>query len=163
MQYQGRFGEMKLNKVIFCCLFVMFLSVSTGGYAAGLVATESYTNPSQVRLEFALNDTGGLFVLYRLIMQAKNKKPRSVTTISSVLLDKDFEMLGNCDEDCRVQNKPDEVGQTGQCSRIVKTNSNRLVHSFSQLLWTDIVNSELETFERIKSCIMPCYRYGKNS
>ena len=40
LQILGRFGETKLNKVIFFCLFGMFLSVSTGEYGTELTAAQ---------------------------------------------------------------------------------------------------------------------------
>lgn len=52
MQNLGRFGEMKLNKVIFFCLFSMFLSVLTSGYVPELAASEKQTVPCQMSLEF---------------------------------------------------------------------------------------------------------------
>ena len=51
MQNPGRFGEMKLNKLIFFCLFGMFLSVSTAGYVAEPAAAEKQIVPCQVFLE----------------------------------------------------------------------------------------------------------------
>ena len=56
MQNLGRFREMKLNKVIFFCLFGIFLSVSTGGYVSELAAAEKQIGPCQGCLEF---DRGG--------------------------------------------------------------------------------------------------------
>ena len=52
MQNLGRFGETNLNKVIFFCLFGMFLSVSTGGCADELAAAEKQLVPCRVCLEF---------------------------------------------------------------------------------------------------------------
>ena len=51
MQDLSRFGETKLNKLIFFCLFNMFLSVSTGGYGTELTAAEKQIVSSQVCLE----------------------------------------------------------------------------------------------------------------
>ena len=56
MQNLGRFGETKLNKVIFFCLFNIFSSVSTGGYATELNAAEKQVVSCQVCLEI---DRGG--------------------------------------------------------------------------------------------------------
>ena len=46
----GPFWETNLNKVMFFCLFSMFLSVSTGGYGTELTAAEKKIVPSQVCL-----------------------------------------------------------------------------------------------------------------
>mgnify|MGYP001296893766 CR=1 FL=1 len=51
MQNLGRFREMKLNKLIFFCLFGMFLSVSTAGYVAEPAAAAKQIVPCQVFLE----------------------------------------------------------------------------------------------------------------
>ena len=47
----GPFWEMKLNKVMFFCLFSMFLPVSTGGYGTELTAAEKQIVPCQLCLE----------------------------------------------------------------------------------------------------------------
>ena len=51
MQNLGRFGDTKLNKVIFFCLFSMFLSVSTGGYGTEFTAEEKQIVSCQMCLE----------------------------------------------------------------------------------------------------------------
>ena len=58
MQNPGRFGETKLNKVIFFCLFSMFLSLSTGGYETELTAVEKQIVSCQVCL--AIDRDGAL-------------------------------------------------------------------------------------------------------
>ena len=47
----GPFWETKLNKVMFFCLFSMFLSVSTGGYVTELTAAEKQIVSCQLCLE----------------------------------------------------------------------------------------------------------------
>ena len=159
MQIQDRFGKIELNLVKFFCLLSVFLAVLAGGHAPELVAAETNTVQCQVRLEFARDDAGGQLIRYRLFLQVKNKEPQPVASVSVLWLGKNGEILGNSDADCKAENAPLEVGQTGQCSRTVQTISNRLIQSFGQSLWTDIVNSELKTFERIKSCKVMGYRF----
>ena len=159
MQKQGRFRKSLVYLGKFFCLFGIFLSISVGGSVSESAGAEARTVPCQVRLEFTRDEAGGQLVRYRLFLQIKNQKPRPVTAISVLWLDKDHEILGNSDADCKADNVPLETGQTGQCSQTVQTISNRLIQSFGQSLWTDIVNSELKTFERIKSCKVMGYRY----
>ena len=64
MQNLGRFGETRLNKVIFFCLFGMFLSVSTGGYGTELTAAEKQLVPCQGCLEIDRNGAVGHLVHY---------------------------------------------------------------------------------------------------
>ena len=123
------------------------------------VAAEPKSVPCQVRLEFTHDEAGGQLVRYRLFLQVKNQKPQPITAVSVLWLDKNDEILGNSDANCKAENVSLKVGQAGQCSQTVQTISNRLIQSFGQSLWTDIVNSELKTFERIKSCKIIGYRY----
>ena len=60
----GPFWETKLNKVIFFCLFSMFLSVSTGGYGTELTAAEKQIVPCQVCLEIDRDGAVGPLVHY---------------------------------------------------------------------------------------------------
>ena len=76
MQNLGRFRKMKLNKVIFFCLFGMFLSVSTGGYLAELAAVEKQIVPCEVCLKFNHDGAVGPLVHYDLFLQ---KNTPSVT------------------------------------------------------------------------------------
>ena len=78
MQNLGRFGEIKLNRVIFFCLFGMFLSVSTGGYVAELAAAEKQIIPCQVCLEFDHDSATGPLVHYDFFLR---KNTPSVTAI----------------------------------------------------------------------------------
>ena len=64
MQNLGRFGETKLNKVIFFCLFSMFLSVSTGGYVTELAAAEKQIVAFQVSLEIDRDGEVGPLINY---------------------------------------------------------------------------------------------------
>ena len=159
MQNQDRLGKFKLNWVKFFCFFGIFVSVSAIGYISDATASERNTVPCQVRLEFKRDEVGGQLVHYTFFLQVKNRKPQPVKAISVIWLDENGEILGNSDADCKAENGPIEVGHTGQCSRTVQTISNRLIETFGQSLWTDIVNSELKTFERIKSCKIVGYRY----
>ena len=59
MQTLGRFGETKLNKVIFFCLFDMVLTVSTGGYGTKLTPAEKQIVPCQVCLEIVRDGAVG--------------------------------------------------------------------------------------------------------
>ena len=78
MQNLGRFGEIKLNKVIFFCLFGMLLSVSTSGYVAELAAAEKQIVYCQVCLEFDRDGAIGPLVHYDFFP----KNTPSVTAIS---------------------------------------------------------------------------------
>ena len=69
MQNLGRFREMKLNKVIFFCLFSMFFSVFTGGYLAGLAALEKQIVPCQACLKFNRDGAIGPLVHYDLFFR----------------------------------------------------------------------------------------------
>ena len=64
MQNPGRFGEAKLNKVIFFCLFGTFLSVSTGEYGTELTAPEKQIVPCQVCSEIDRDGAVGPLVHY---------------------------------------------------------------------------------------------------
>ena len=71
MQNLGRFGEIKLKKVTFFCLFSMFFSVSTGGYVAELVDSEKQIFSCQVRLKFDRDGAIGPLLNYDLFRQKK--------------------------------------------------------------------------------------------
>ncbi len=159
MQIQDRFDKIKLNWAKIFRWVGVFVTISASGYAPETVAAETKTVPCQVRLEFSRDDTGKQLIRYSLFLQVKNLNPQPITSVSILWLDKNDEILGNSDADCKAENEPLEVGQTGQCSRTVQTISNLLIQSFGQSVWTDVVNSELKTFERIKSCKVLGYRY----
>ena len=69
MQNLGRFGETKLNKVIFFCLFGMFLSVLTGGYGTELTAAEKQIVSCQVCLKINRGGALGPLVHYDRFLQ----------------------------------------------------------------------------------------------
>ena len=64
MQNLGRFEETKFNKVMFFCLFSMFLPVSTSGYGTELTAAEKQIVPCQLCLEIDRDGEVGPLVHY---------------------------------------------------------------------------------------------------
>ena len=116
--------------------------------------------PCEVRLEFSTDPVIGQVVSYALYLQVKNIKAQPVKAISLLWLDEEGEIIGNSDADCRFESKALDVSHTGQCKRVVQTVSNRLIQSFGQSVWTELVNSELSSFKRIKFCRPVGYRYS---
>lgn len=157
----GPFWTNRSGRFIFSWLLGLSVLVCLPNFSAGLQAGEDQIVPCQVRLEFSRDAAGGQLVRYRLFLQVKNDEPQPVSTVSKLWLDEQNTIIGNSDADCRADDLPLEVSQTGQCSRTVQTISNRLIQSFGQSIWTEIVNSELKTFDRIKSCKIVGYRYGQ--
>lgn len=157
----GPFLSERRRRSVFFCLFGVAFIASVLGYTPPIAAAEAQTVPCQVRLEFSRDEAGGQLVRYRLFLQVKNDRPRPVSTVSVLWLDERNATIGNSDADCRADGAPLEVSQTGECSRTVQTISNRLIQSFGQSIWTEIVNSELKTFDRIKSCKIMGYRHGQ--
>ena len=117
------------------------------------------TIPCQVRLEFQTTSSGQQLVHYRLYMQITNTKPRPVTAVSVEWLDDASQIIGNSDADCRFDNQPLGLSQTGQCSRNVQSINQRWMEKLGQMIWTEMVNSELSGFRRIKSCKIIGYRF----
>ena len=116
--------------------------------------------PCDVRLEFSTDPSIGQVVSYTLSVQVKNSSPQPITAVSLLWLDNAGVVIGNSDADCRLESKSLEVSHTGQCKRVVQTVSSKLIQSFGQTVWTELVNSELSNFKRIKSCRLVGYRYG---
>ncbi|MDC3286391.1 hypothetical protein OAV67_01900 [Alphaproteobacteria bacterium] len=116
--------------------------------------------PCDVRLEFSTDTEIGQVASYTLSVQVKNSSPQPITAVSLLWLDNAGVIIGNSDADCRLESKSLEVSNTGQCKRVVQTVSNKLIQSFGQTVWTELVNSELSNFKRIKSCRLVGYRYG---
>ena len=117
------------------------------------------TIPCQVRLEFQTTSSGQQLVHYRLYMQITNTKPRPVTAVSVEWLNDASQIIGNSDADCRFDNQPLGLSQTGQCSRNVQSINQRWMEKLGQMIWTEMVNSELSGFRRIKSCKIIGYRF----
>ena len=137
----------------------MFLSVSPSGHVFGSAATETKPLPCQVVSKFTRDRDCRHFVNCRLFLQANSQEPQPVTHVSILWLDNDDEILGNNDTKYKAGNEPLEVGLKSHGSRTLRTIRNRLLQTFDNALWTDIVNFELKTFERIKSCSVMDYRY----
>jgi len=92
-------------------------------------------------------------------MQITNLKPRPITAVSVNWLNENNEIIGNSDADCRLDNQPLGLSQTGQCSRKVQSINQRWMEKLGQMIWTEMVNSELSEFRRIKSCKIQGYRF----
>ena len=117
------------------------------------------TIPCQVRLVFDTASSGQQVVSYRLFMQIKNSTPQPVLAVSAYWLDEDEQVIGNSDADCRFDGQPLGLSQTGQCSAEIQHINQRWIERLGQLVWTEMINSELSQFKRIKSCKIVGYRF----
>ena len=136
-------------------LFAMALCL----WSIASTAAISQTIPCQVRLEFETTSTGQQLIHYRLFMQITNTKPRPITAVSVEWLNEQNEIIGNSDADCRLDDAALGLSQTGQCSRKVQSINQRWMEKLGQMIWTEMVNSELSAFRRIKSCKIQGYRF----
>ena len=138
--------------------FSVFCAASIMALGTAVAATKDI--PCDVRLEFSADPAIGQVASYTLSVQVKNSSPQPITAVSLLWLDDAGAIIGNSDADCRLESKSLEVSHTGQCKRVVQTVSGKLIQSFGQTVWTELVNSELSNFKRIKSCRLVGYRYG---
>ena len=117
--------------------------------------------PCQIRLDFT-RDAGGIQIArYRLFLQLTNSQPQPIEAVSVHWHDKDNRLIGNSDADCRFEGEALRLSQTGQCTSTIQTISQKLIDSFGQSIWTEIVNAELAQFNQVTSCQIAGYRYFK--
>ncbi len=140
---------------IFCLLcavsLTIWVSVSAPAYAQNV--------PCQVRLVFDTSPNGHQLVTYRLFMQIKNTTPQPLIAVSAHWLDETGQNIGNSDADCRFDGMALGLSQTGQCTAQIQAVNQRWMEKLGQMIWTEMVNSELTEFKRIKSCKIVGYRF----
>ncbi len=117
--------------------------------------------PCQVRFEFSKDKKGKNISYYQLYIQYTNKKPQPISSISLHWLDDKNNILGNSDADCRFEGSPLGVYQTGECTKIIKTINSGIIQQIGEQKWLDLINYEMERFNRIKNCIVIGQRYSK--
>ena len=147
-----------LFKLVTYSFFIFFINTS---YL--LAKNENFKNiyPCQVRLEFSKNKKGENISTYQLFIQYKNIKPQPITSISLHWLDDQNNIIGNSDADCRFENMPLGLNETGQCIKIIKQINSEIINRIGEKKWIDLINFELKSYNRIKNCIVVGQRYSK--
>jgi len=143
------------QKAVLCLFGLAALTFWMGAYNAAF----AQTIPCHVRLVFDTHPNGGQIVRYQLYMQVKNQTPQPLLAVSTHWLDKTGEIIGKREENCRGDGNPTGLSQTGKGSAQIQTVNQRWMEKLGQMIWTEMVNSELSEFKRIKSCKIVGYRF----
>lgn len=162
MQNKGRFGETRVKKVTFFCLFNKFLSISTCRHLPELEATENQTFPYPMYHKFICDDASRQLVRYIFFLQVKIKQLFPLQIFTTIQLDKTDKTLRNFDATFLVENEPLKVRKRENVNQNMPLSQNSIFHSFRCSSCANIVNSDLKTFERLRSCkiLRYCYETG---
>jgi hypothetical protein len=158
-------GELRLlNMRIHQKFTLVFMSIAFALMATSSGASDFKSSPPipcHIKLIFGINSKGVSVASYVLETQVTNNFAQPIAGVSLHWLDDQENVINNSQAICGDENAPIDPSQTGSCKQTTQEIGEDLLNRLGQKTWTDIINSELKNFERIKQCRVVGYRFEK--
>lgn len=114
--------------------------------------------PCDIKLIFGVNSKGQSVASYVLEVQVTNRTSRPITSVSLYLLDEHQKIVSNSEANCSTGLGDIAPAQTGSCKQTLQEIGEQLLNRLGQETWTEIINSELKNFLKIRQCAVVGYR-----
>ena len=142
--------------------FALLVFLATAAAGAPLCAAEkSNIVPCNIKLVFDVDDDGMSIVSYDLELQIKNNQSRTINGVSVHWLNAQAKVIGNSDAVCGAEHNGVKIAQSGSCRRTIQKIGGRLLEQLGQKTWTSIINSQMYSYQDVRSCNIIGYRFGK--
>ena len=145
-----------LSKPLLVAGLCVFTAIST------MADTHSHlsTTPCDIRLIFGKDELGMPTITYRLSFQIRNKTARDIAGVSVYWLDGEHAIIGNSAAICGVKDMAVGPSESGPCETTVQQIGGTLLQRLGQTTWTEIINSQLTDFHKVKQCAIIGYDYS---
>ena len=91
-------------------------------------AQQLRTVPCMVDIIYG-DDNTGIVTYFVLKLQYKNQTGRKINGVSVLIYDKNEKLIGNSDTNCNISSGEINVGDTGQCEKVLQKISGKMMQS----------------------------------
>ena len=98
------------------------------------------------------DDDVGVVSFFILKLQHKNQTGRKINGVSVVIRNADGDTIRNSNADCTISSDGIDVGDTGQCEKILQTISGKMMQSIGYDVWIKLIEDQKTDLQRAHSC-----------
>jgi hypothetical protein len=98
------------------------------------------------------DDNSGVVSYFILRLQHKNQTGRNIKGVSVLMKDKDGKTIRNSDARCDVASDGINVGDTGQCEKILQTISGKMMQNIGYDVWIKLLDDQKKDFQNTDFC-----------
>ena len=98
------------------------------------------------------DDDIGVVSSFVLRLQHKNQTGRKINGVSVLILDSKGNIIRNSDASCTKSSGGIDVGDTGQCEKVLQTITGRMMQSVGYDVWIKLIDEQKTDLQRADSC-----------
>ena len=141
-----RFISIKLILIRFTILVVANLSLVVHANAHQVKQV-----PCMVDIIFGDDDIG-VISSFVLKFQHKNQTGRKINGVSVLIRNSKGDIIGNSDANCTISSGGIDVGDTGQCEKVLQTITGKMMQSIGYDVWIKLIDEQKSDLQQANSC-----------
>ena len=106
------------------------------------------------------DDDFGIVSYFLLKLQHKNQTGRKINGLSVLIRDNEGNVIRNSDIDCAVRSNGIDVGNTGQCEKILQTITGKMMNRIGYDIWIKLIEEQKRDLQRSSSCEVIGFKFS---
>tara|TARA_A100001011_G_C13744764_1_gene608888 strand:+ start:114 stop:551 length:438 start_codon:yes stop_codon:yes gene_type:complete len=98
------------------------------------------------------DDNTGVVSSFVLKLQHKNQTGRKINGVSVLIRNIEGEIIRNSDANCTITSDGIDVGDTGQCEKVLQTITGKMMQSIGYDVWIKLIDEQKTDLQRADSC-----------
>ncbi len=98
------------------------------------------------------DDNIGIITYFILKFQFKNQIGRKINGVSVLTYDNEGQLIGNSDTKCNINSNGIDVGDTGQCEKVLQKISGKMMESIGYDVWIKLLEEQKRELQQINTC-----------
>ena len=142
---------MKIFPIKFCLIFfgiIIFCNLNINFQAN---AQQKQKVPCVVDIRYG-DDNVGIVTYFVLKFQYKNQTGRKINGVSVLIYDNDGKLIGNSDTNCNIISNEIDVGDTGQCEKVLQKISGKMMQSIGYDVWIKLLEEQKKELKQANIC-----------
>ena len=98
------------------------------------------------------DDNIGVISSFVLKFQHKNQTGRKINGVSVLIRNSKGDIIGNSDANCTISSGGIDVGDTGQCEKVLQTITGKMMQSIGYDVWIKLIDEQKSDLQQANSC-----------
>ena len=98
------------------------------------------------------DDDIGVVSFFVLKLQHKNQTGRKIKGLSVLIRNTEGEIIRNSDANCAITSDGIDVGDTGQCEKVLQTITGKMMQSIGYDVWIKLIDEQKTGLQQANSC-----------